>query len=359
MKKILTLTLLTANIWANNTLNIDLDHDGKNDKVYFEDENDEFYLSYELSTQNFKKVRSDDIGDYASASLKKTNSGFKYHVDFMRAGGAWQFRYEKKTKKMRLIGMSRYEFGNAAHDGSGEASVNLLTNKYVGEWSYFNEIEDRLIKLLTIEKKTKYKKIYLESFAQVNIDDSDMYRKAKKKDVSKRDNNRDNFLKKKFPNYRLYRIEKIDAGADYLWVLESKKKGEPFAELENAHGRKVVLIKATKNAFKVMAQNNFIIGCSTCGGATGDPFRNITVKGKYISFEELYGSCSKEFRVATFKYNSKKKNWYLHRFGVESSNCNEIVNDEVQVKTTVKTTKDFGVVEFSEFNGDEDYDKYH
>ncbi|SDG50937.1 hypothetical protein SAMN05421827_107117 [Pedobacter terrae] len=56
----------------------------------------------------------------------------------MRSGYACQFRYRKNEKRMRLIGMSEYAFGNATHDGSGEASINLLTGDYVGDWHYFD-----------------------------------------------------------------------------------------------------------------------------------------------------------------------------------------------------------------------------
>ena len=166
------------------------------------------------------------------------------------------------------------------------------------------------------------------------------------------------FLKKKFPMYKIH-IKKLahlnnDSIKDYIIVLESKVKGKPYAELDDAYGRKVVFVTKNQEAidgFEILAQNDHVVGCRTCGGSTGDPFRNITVKGKYISFEELYGACVKDFQVTTFKYNVKKNKWFLHKIGVESSYCNEELNGEPKVETVVKTVKDFGVVAFSDFEG--------
>lgn len=86
----------------------------------------------------------------------------------MRTGYSAQFRFEKKEKRIRLIGMSRYEFGNAVNDGSGESSVNLLTGDYIGDWNYFdhfaNNEKGELIKIPTIKTKMVFRKIYLKDF---------------------------------------------------------------------------------------------------------------------------------------------------------------------------------------------------
>lgn len=64
--------------------------------------------------------------------------------------------------------MSEYAFGNAANDGSGEASVNLLTGDYIGDWNYFDHLANNengeLVKIPTIKAKLQFKKIYLEEF---------------------------------------------------------------------------------------------------------------------------------------------------------------------------------------------------
>lgn len=163
------------------------------------------------------------------------------------------------------------------------------------------------------------------------------------------ENDVENFIKNEFPQYHILKMKKGDVGADYVFVLQSNKKGKPFSELEDAYARKVVLVEAKNHNFKVMAQNDFLVGCSTCGGATGDPFRGVTIKGSYISFEELYGACVKDFQVTTFKYDKKTKKWYLHKQGIESTYCNEEVNGEPKVETVLKSKKDFGLIEFSNY----------
>lgn len=41
--------------------------------------------------------------------------------------------------------------GNASNDGMGKASVNLLTNQYIGEWNFY-DLEKEELKLLPIIK---------------------------------------------------------------------------------------------------------------------------------------------------------------------------------------------------------------
>ena len=60
--------------------------------------------------------------------------------------------------------MTRYEFGPATNDGSGESSVNLLTNSYIGDWNYYSDKKRKLIKIPTIKSKMVLPKVFLESF---------------------------------------------------------------------------------------------------------------------------------------------------------------------------------------------------
>jgi hypothetical protein len=115
---------------------------------------------------NYKPVVSKPIEILNETSgIAKTKNGFEFFNSWMRAGYKNQFRYNSKTKKIQLIGMSRYEFGNAVQDGSGESSVNLLTGDYIGNWNYFDIATDRLVKIPTIRKKMKFKPIILEDFS--------------------------------------------------------------------------------------------------------------------------------------------------------------------------------------------------
>lgn len=170
MKKtilIIWLLLLQLCSFAQEKLVKDIDFDGKNDTVYIDQK--EFEIICRLSTQSFKKIRSKPIEMSSDNTyIKSTRNGFELRNNWMRSGYAGQFRYEKLEKRIRLIGITEYAFGNAANDGSGEASANLLTGDYIGNWNYFDHLANKengeLVKIPTIKAKMKFKKIYLEEF---------------------------------------------------------------------------------------------------------------------------------------------------------------------------------------------------
>jgi hypothetical protein len=165
--------------------NKDLDHDGIFDAVEFD--TDKMKIVCKLSSLNFKPIYSKEIetaGDFDG--VRYTKNGFEFYVNFMRAGYSAQFRYEPKDKMIRLIGMSRYEFGPASNDGSGESSVNLLTNDYIGKWNYYDLNKSKLIKMPAIKTKMIFKKTSLTDFDESILYDfsglcSEMYLKKKDK----------------------------------------------------------------------------------------------------------------------------------------------------------------------------------
>jgi len=100
--------------------------------------------------------------------ISETKSGFKISVNFMRAGYTSQFRFNKKTKKVQLIGMSRYEYGNAGNEGSGESSVNLITNDYIGNWNLgWDDENDKMIALPVIKTKMVLPDANIEDWGSV------------------------------------------------------------------------------------------------------------------------------------------------------------------------------------------------
>lgn len=170
MKKLLMLLMMLGtciSVFAQDKLVKDIDFDGKKDTIYIDQK--EWKIVCKLSTQNFKKLKSKQIETSGDNSyIKATRNGFEIRVNWMRAGYACQFRYEKVEKRIRQIGVTTYAFGNAVNDGSGEASANLLTGDYIGKWSYFDDFANNekgeLVKIPTIKVKLKFKKIYLEEF---------------------------------------------------------------------------------------------------------------------------------------------------------------------------------------------------
>lgn len=151
------------NVVSQEKLSKDLDGDSKPDTVYFDAEKSRIICL--LSTQNFVAIQSKEIEVFGdNVNVTATKDSFAFGVNWMRSGYSTQFRYEKRTKKIRLIGMSRYEFGPASNDGSGESSINLLTNSYIGKWNYFSDKKMELIKMPTIKTTMILPKTYLETF---------------------------------------------------------------------------------------------------------------------------------------------------------------------------------------------------
>lgn len=161
---VLSLTAQGQVVNENDTLWGDLDDDAIADTAIYDRE--QAILICKLSTRKFVPVKSMALvepgSDQSHISLK--GNSLIYSENWMRAGYSCQFRYEKATGKMRLIGMDRYEFGNASNDGSGKSSVNLLTGNYIGEWNYFSERRMELVALPPMRRKMKIQPSYLQNF---------------------------------------------------------------------------------------------------------------------------------------------------------------------------------------------------
>lgn len=199
MKKYLAMVILflCANyVFGQKKLVKDIDFDGLKDTVYIDTKTAEIVCR--LSSIKFKKIKSKGIETSTEdARIEATKNGFEFNSNWMRSGYANQFRYNKALKRVQLIGMSRYEFGNAANDSSGESSVNLLTGDYIGDWNYFDHLANNkkgeLIKIPTIKAKMVFKQTFLEDFNDVtyyNYSDkcSKLYEQAKAKTKKLRSN---------------------------------------------------------------------------------------------------------------------------------------------------------------------------
>ena len=186
-KKYLLFFLFPTLIFAQEKiLSADFDGDKINDKVYLDSKIGA--VVYQLSSQKFKKVSSDQFEDSGEIFFYKAKNGFRVSLNQMRASNAYQFRFEKETGKMRLIGMERDEFGPANNDGSGESSVNLLTNTYIGEWNYWDNHKTELIKIPTIKKKMVLPKAYFDNLGNafsIYINKDTSYYLAEKKRLYK------------------------------------------------------------------------------------------------------------------------------------------------------------------------------
>ncbi len=159
----LLLLCVFTNTYAQKELHKDLDFDGKIDTVYLDIEQSKIVCI--LSSKNFKREESKVIDMLnENSSIKDAKNGFYFNNDWMRSGYSNQFRYNKNQKKIQLIGMSRYEYGNAANEGSGESSVNLLTDNYIGNWNHYDIDKNTLVELPSIKANMHFNNIFLVDF---------------------------------------------------------------------------------------------------------------------------------------------------------------------------------------------------
>ncbi|WP_267406158.1 MULTISPECIES: hypothetical protein [unclassified Chryseobacterium] len=167
---ILFILLITNSFTAQAKIIQDIEADGIKDTISIDAEN--LKLVAHLSTKKFKKIYSGEIESLdGQGRIRATKNGFELDIDWMGAGYAYQFRYNKFEKKIQLIGMSRYEFGPANNDGSGESSVNLLTGNYIGNWNYYDLRREKLIKIPTIKAKMIFPKTFFENFEEKIVSD--------------------------------------------------------------------------------------------------------------------------------------------------------------------------------------------
>ncbi|RYD50959.1 MAG: hypothetical protein EOP52_11150 [Sphingobacteriales bacterium] len=167
------LSLLATTATAQEPLVKDLDTDGRADTVRIDP--DRTVIVCLLSSKQFRKLESQPIETLTEQSgIKATRNGFEFYNNFMRAGYGAQFRYQPATQKVQLIGLSRYEFGNAANDGSGESSVNLLTGDYIGNWNYYDfnakDGDGALIQIPPIKTRMPFQVSNFEAFGEATYE---------------------------------------------------------------------------------------------------------------------------------------------------------------------------------------------
>lgn len=152
------------------TLIKDLDGDQHPDSIFFD--KTAARIICKLSSQVFQEIKSKEIEniELVMTGIRPMENGFEFFNNWMRAGYTCFFRYDKKIKSIRLVSMSRYEFGNAANDGSGNSSINLITHQYTGNWNYYDEEKEKLVKMPVIKKTLILPVTNLKDFSDQQVE---------------------------------------------------------------------------------------------------------------------------------------------------------------------------------------------
>jgi hypothetical protein len=107
----------------------------------------------------------------------------------------------------------------------------------------------------------------------------------------------------------------------------------------------MILFGQKDGSFKLHARNDGIIECRGCTGMINEPFERITIKGRFVSFEQTFGSANRSLDIVTFKYDKKRKRLILHKHGAELFN----VYDAENVEEVFYDQKYYGKASFAEF----------
>ena len=146
-------------------------------------------------------------------------------------------------------------------------------------------------------------------------------------------------------DYKVLNFTKGDLNKDKFddAILILKHNGEDKDEFKRPL---YILLGSKSGDYKVISKNsNAVLGYFD-GGVFGDPFDGVTIKNGYFSIEHYGGSNWRWTRIVTFKYNKKKKNWFLYKDGGDSYHT----SNPDKVSTEIQTVKDFGIVPFKKYN---------
>ncbi|KAF2509109.1 hypothetical protein [Flavobacterium foetidum] len=139
----------------------------------------------------------------------------------------------------------------------------------------------------------------------------------------------------------------LDKIKDLIVVLKKNGEDTLSVDIDNPERRPLlILLRDKENKLKFARRNDNTVYCIQCGGMLGDPFMGITIKNGYFSVEHYGGSNWRWKSIITYKYSKKDKEWFLYKDGLESFQ----ISDTENVKTEIKTAKDFGRVKFQDFD---------
>lgn len=138
----------------------------------------------------------------------------------------------------------------------------------------------------------------------------------------------------------------MDGQKDLLLVLkddaeDKKKNSEEQRPL-------LLLIGQKDGTYYQASKNNEAVMCKSCGGAMGEPYQKMLINKGVFSVEHYGGAADRWADIITLKYDKKQKKWFLQKWTNETFNATE---PEKKV-ATVRTPKEFGVVEFEKFRRD-------
>lgn len=139
----------------------------------------------------------------------------------------------------------------------------------------------------------------------------------------------------------------LDNKEDVILVL-GKNGEDSLSNSETPLKRQtLILLGKDKNYFTLHTQNENAVYYYNYDLNFREALTDISIDGGIFSIAHYGGFAARWARTSTFKYDSKKKNWYLSKDEFSSFKADAPEGSE---KETVLTSKQFGKITFSNFN---------
>jgi len=140
-------------------------------------------------------------------------------------------------------------------------------------------------------------------------------------------------------------LNKDELTTDLILILKASDEAETSDMIDHPTPRPLHIYTRQAGSLQHRAQNDQTVLCVDCGGIFGDPYSGIAIKNGYFSVEHYGGSNWRWTKIITYRYHPESDSWRLHKIGEESFHSS--VPDEVE--TAIQSTKDFGVVDFKDY----------
>lgn len=126
----------------------------------------------------------------------------------------------------------------------------------------------------------------------------------------------------------------MDGFEDVVLILKSINEEETSDYVNDKPSLRPLLFLAgdKMGSLHLVARNDKAVYCFDCGGQMGDPFNSLVVNKEFVSINHYGGSRIRWTRNITFKYNTAKKSWVLHKDEQEDASTTAPV-DNSQLET--------------------------
>lgn len=142
----------------------------------------------------------------------------------------------------------------------------------------------------------------------------------------------------------------LDGRKDFILVISDVVTEENRYE-EGAGARTVIILVREANGSLTMAgRNDLVAMCQACGGAFGDPFDSVVIRGTRFTVMNYGGSADRWAYSYTFGYSRRDRTWQIVR--VEEENFHTLDPDRTMKRRIYTAPKSFGLITFANFDPD-------